>query len=131
MRRDEEAEANSKEDFSPVMWAQTAPATVSRGPRRSRGSGEQLLEPRPFLRRNSSRRGIHTPERGSQTTSWPPIASVGVERCWRGEVKQFLEVGSDGYGAEGVAEDHGAVGGVVPGQSAMDFGDAEQHPRPP
>jgi hypothetical protein len=42
-----------------------------------------------------------------------------------------MEVGSDGYGAEEVAEDHGAVGGVVLGQSMMDFGDAEQHPRPP
>ena len=81
--RVEEIKANLEEYFLPVIWAQTASATVSRGPRRSKGSGEQLLEPRPFLRRNSSRRGIHTPERGSQTTSWPPIASVGEERCWR------------------------------------------------
>jgi hypothetical protein len=83
MLRVEEIKANLEEYFLPVIWAQTASATVSRGPRRSKGSGEQLLEPRPFLRRNSSRRGIHTPERGSQTTSWPPIASVGEERCWR------------------------------------------------
>ncbi|KAL5647448.1 hypothetical protein ACJX0J_041803, partial [Zea mays] len=31
----------------------------------------------------------------------------------------FLEVGSDGHGAEEVAEDHGAVGWVVPGHITL------------
>jgi len=40
-------------------------------------------------------------------------------RARRGEAKQFLEVGSDAHGAEEVEEDHGAVGGIVPRQSAV------------
>nr|ACR35560.1 unknown [Zea mays] len=40
-------------------------------------------------------------------------------RAWRREAKQFLQVGSDAHGAEEVEENHGAVGGIVPGQSAV------------